>query len=695
MTNLTVWVLALPLLGFIILGLAGRALTRTGILTVALGTSGLAFLFAALGFLSMLGAPPTSPASGDQVFYTWVNSGIIGTIPGVPAGAASGGAPFTISFGLLFDPLSATMLMIVTGVGFLIHIYSAGYMEDDPGFWRFFAYMNFFLFAMALLVSADNFLFLLVGWALVGLASFLLIGFWYQRRSAVAAAQKALVINIIGDFSLMIAIFLIFKHFQTLNYFSDSNGNPGVFNQLPGNATHATLIIICLLLFLACAAKSAQLPLYMWLPDAMEGPTPVSALIHAATMVTAGVYLVARANQLFEFAPTALLIVAIIGGATALFAATIAVFQLDIKRVLAYSTISQLGYMFMAEGAHDYGAGIFHLTTHAYFKALLFLGAGAVIHALGGEQDMREMGGLRHRLKITFWTFLIAALAISGIPPLSGFWSKDEILSSLLAQATAVGGKTGAIFYLLWGIGLLTAGLTAFYMFRLVLGIFGGSYRGRGPVQHGHDDEEGEEEGLHGAQGRGGIYAIFEAPAIMTVPLIILAVLSAIGGLVGSFSLIGVTRWHPLAKFLDPVFSNPLWATMPVAVHAASLKVQWISTGLSVGLGLLGILGAWAIYRNGFQYKENKNPLYQLVFHKYYVDEILIAVLIDPLLWLGRTASRLLEGNVLDGGSQGVAWVFGRTGGMLRRLQTGYMRNYALAILLGVVLIIVYYAVRG
>src|SRR6266566_583979 len=482
MTNLTVWVLALPLLGFIILGLAGRALTRTGILTVALGTSGLAFLFAALGFLSMLGAPPTSPTSGDQVFYTWVNSGFIGTVPGVPAGAASGGAPFTVSFGLLFDPLSATMLMIVTGVGFLILIYSAGYMEDDPGFWRFFAYMNFFLFAMALLVSADNFLFLLVGWALVGLASFLLIGFWYQRRSAVAAAQKALVINIIGDFSLMIAIFLIFKHFQTLNYFTDSNGNPGVFNQLPGNATHATLIIICLLLFLACAAKSAQLPLYMWLPDAMEGPTPVSALIHAATMVTAGVYLVARAYTLFELAPAALLVVAVIGSVTALFAATIAICQLDIKRVLAYSTISQLGYMFMAEGAHNYSAGIFHLTTHAYFKALLFLGAGVVIHALDDEQDIRYMGGLSKRLRITYFTFLIATLAISGIPPFAGFWSKDDILSSLLAGSS--------LDYILWGMGIVTAGLTAFYMFRLFFGIFLGDYRGTGPASHGDEEDE-------------------------------------------------------------------------------------------------------------------------------------------------------------------------------------------------------------
>src|SRR5216684_3034032 len=426
MTNLTAWVLLMPLLGFIILGLTGRVMSRTLILVVALGACGLAFFFAAISFFSMLATTPVSARFSDQVLYTWVSSGV-----------TTGANPLTISFGLLFDPLSAIMLMIVTGVGFLIHVYSAGYMEDDPGFWRYFAYLNFFIFAMVLLVSADNFL-------------FLLIGFWYQRRSAVAAAQKALVINIVGDFGLMIAIFLIFKHYGALNFYTNGNGSIGVFNQVPGGGvTTLTVTIICLLLFLACTAKSAQLPLYMWLPDAMEGPTPVSALIHAATMVTAGVYLVARANPLFQVSTRSLVVVGIIGTATAFFAATIAVFQLDIKRVLAYSTISQLGYMFMGESVHNYSGGIFHLTTHAYFKSLLFLAAGAVIHALAGEQDMRRMGGLRNKLPITFWTFVIATLAISGIPPFAGFWSKDEILSSLLAQATAGGGR---IFYLLWGI---------------------------------------------------------------------------------------------------------------------------------------------------------------------------------------------------------------------------------------------------
>ncbi len=662
MTNLTLLVLLAPLLGFVILGVAGSALTTRAIITVAWGGCGLAFLFATISFFSMLGTPVAARTS-DQVFYTWVSSGT-----------------FQLSFGLYLDPLSATMLMIVTGVGLLIHIYSAGYMKDDPGFWRFFSYMNFFIFAMVLLVSADNFLFLLVGWGLVGLASFLLIGFWYRRPRAVAAAQKALVINIIGDFGFMIAIFLIFKEYGVLNFYNNASGN-GVFSILnPASSGTMLQTIIALCLFIACAAKSAQLPLYMWLPDAMEGPTPVSALIHAATMVTAGVYLVARAHPLFELSPTALTIIALIGGLTAIFAASIAIFQLDIKRVLAYSTISQLGYMFMAEGVHNYTAGIFHLTTHAYFKALLFLCAGAVIHALDGEQDMRQMGGLRDKLTITFWTFLLAALAISGIPPLSGFWSKDEILSSLLAQATV---NNQPLSYVLWGIGIITAGLTAFYIFRLFYGIFLGDYRGTGQSSHAQDEDE-EEPSRHTGRLR-----IHEAPAVMTVPLIILAFLSCVGGLVGSFAIIGFPQWDPIGNFLAPVFAD---------VHTmatASLGVQWTSTVLSVGIGLLGILAAWRIYGRGFQYKENDNQLYQLVLHKYYVDEILDAVIVQPILWFGRTATRLLEGELLDAGGQAVAGGLRGISTGLRRLQTGYVRNYALAILIGVLLIILYYAVRG
>jgi len=415
----------------------------------------------------------------------------------------------------------------------------------------------------------------------------------------------------------------------------------------------------------------------------MEGPTPVSALIHAATMVTAGVYLVARANPLFELAPVALNVVAGIGGATALFAATIALFQLDIKRVLAYSTISQLGYMFMSEGVHNYTGGIFHLTTHAYFKALLFLGAGAVIHALGGEQDMRKMGGLRQRMPITFWTFLIATLAISGIFPLSGFWSKDDILGSMLAQANATHNPW---FYVLWSVGLLTAALTAFYMFRLFFGIFTGSYRGNVVTTH-RDEEEEEEEGSGHHAGRVGYYDIYEAPAVMTVPLVILALLSVIGGFVGSLALFGRPQWQPLANFLASVLA--------VKAPTVSFALGWLSTGLSLALALLGIGVAWLLYRDGFQYKESRNPLYQLVFHKYYVDEMLTAVLVNPLQAIGRFANRFIEGGLLDGGSRGLAALFRLSSTGLRRLQTGYMRNYALIILLGVVLIVIYYAVRG
>ncbi len=665
MVNLSLGILLFPLLGFIILGLLGRFMQRPAVLTVAWGACGLAFLFAVINFFSML-ATPVSGQVSDQITFNWLTSG-------------SGNGPLlTINFGQFLDPLSMTMLLVVTGVGLLIHIYSAGYMEEDPSFWRFFAYLNFFIFAMVLLVSADNFVFLLVGWALVGLASFLLIGFWYQRRSAVAAAQKALVINVIGDFGLMLAIFLIFVNFHSLNFSDVLRGPSGIG---PGSIT-----AICLLLFVACAAKSAQLPLYMWLPDAMEGPTPVSALIHAATMVTAGVYLVARTHVLFDLAPVALNVVATIGGATALFAASIALCQLDIKRVLAYSTISQLGYMFMAEGVHGYSPAIFHLVTHAFFKALLFLGAGAVIHALAGEQDMRKMGGLWSRMRITAWTFLIATLAISGIPPLAGFWSKDDILSTLLAQAT----KTGSSgLYVLWGVGLLTAGLTTFYMFRLFFGIFSGYYRGE-PVATEHEDITVDAVAGHHHAGGVSYYDIEEVPSVMAIPLAILAVLSVIGGLLGSLSLIGLSKWAPLPNFLNAV------SLQGAAAPEASATIMWTSTGLSVLVALLGMAAAWVLYGKGFQYQENRNPLYRFAFNKYYVDEALSFVLIQPILKLGRVVGNtFLEGSVLDKGSCGVAWILRGISHGSRKLQTGYIRNYALSILLGVVVIVIYYAVKG
>src|SRR5579871_6095818 len=459
MLNLTPYILGLPLLGFLVVGLFGKRMSKAVIGGIACSAILLAFLCAVADFFSMLGQSVAN-RSNDVTLFHWVASGTL-----------------TINFGLLSDQLSAVMLLIVTGVGFLIHVYSIGYMGDDEGYWRFFSFLNLFVFAMALLVAADNFLFLLVGWAGVGLASFLLIGFWYTRPSAVAAARKAFVVNVIGDFGLMLAIFMLFKFFHTLDYsriflgISQRNVAPSPLPP-PSPITGDVLTAIALLLFVAAVAKSAQLPLHVWLPDAMEGPTPVSALIHAATMVTAGVYLVARASNLFQYAPASLWVVAGIGAATALFAASIGLVQNDIKRILAYSTISQLGYMFMAEGAGNYSAGIFHLTTHAYFKALLFMGAGSVIHALDGEQDIRKMGGLRARLPWTYWTFIIGGLAIAGIIPFAGFWSKDAILGTLLTQGTSAGGSPW--YLVLYGVGLLTAILTGFYIFRLIFVVFHG-----------------------------------------------------------------------------------------------------------------------------------------------------------------------------------------------------------------------------
>ncbi|GCE47945.1 NADH-quinone oxidoreductase subunit L [Thermosporothrix hazakensis] len=659
MQNFGLWMLLPPLLGFIILGLLGKVFSRAVIQTVAWAACGISFLAAGLNFLVMLGTAPDQRVS-DVVHYTWMASGLA--------------SEFKVDFGILYDPLTAVMMLVITGVGLLIHIYSAGYMKDDPGFWRFFAYLNFFIFSMALLVLANNFLFLLVGWGLVGLASFLLIGFWYQRPAPVAAARKAFVINIIGDFGLMIALFLIFSNFGSLQY-------QEVFSHTAKLAAGSTTaIVICLLLFVACAAKSAQLPLYMWLPDAMEGPTPVSALIHAATMVTAGVYLVARTHVLFELAPTALLVVGIIGGLTALFAATIALVQLDIKRVLAYSTISQLGYMFMAESVHNYGAGIFHLMTHAFFKALLFLGAGAVIIALAHEQDMRKMGGLWKRMPITAWTFLIATLAISGVPPFAGFWSKDEILSTLFAQAMSTG---NAVYYVLWGLALLTAALTAFYMFRLFFIVFTGTYRGEQAVVRRHEEEEEEEEepGHHATPVP--YYEIREVPGVMSTPLVLLGILSVVGG------LIGMPFWSPFGQFLEPIFHG-------VEAPHLSGGMEWVSVILSLVAAAIGFGAAWSIYRKGYAYREKRNPFYQLLFNKYYVDELLDAILVKPILALGRGLTTALENFTLEGVSRGIAGVFRGTSSGLRTLQTGYMRNYAFIILVGVVLIILYYVVmRG
>jgi NADH-quinone oxidoreductase subunit L len=659
MQNLTPYILLLPLAGFVALGLFGRVLPRAAISLIGCGVVLAAFVLAVVDFFSMLGVGPFDRFS-DVMPWTWVISGNL-----------------KIPFGLLSDPLSAVMLLIVTGVGFLIHVYSVGYMADDPGYWRFFSFLNLFIFTMALLVAADNFLMLLVGWGGVGLTSFLLIGFWYTRPSAVAAARKAFVVNVIGDFGLMLAIFLIFKTFGTLQYSPIFAGppHPSPLHQPDPN----TITVIALLLFVAAAAKSAQLPLHVWLPDAMEGPTPVSALIHAATMVTAGVYLVARMSGLYMQSPTALATVGIIGGATALMAATIACVQTDIKRVLAYSTMSQLGYMFMGEAAGGFSGGIFHLTTHAYFKALLFMAAGAVIHALAGEQDMRKMGGLRGKLPRTFWLFVVGGLALAAVFPLSGFWSKDGILGAVLERAQTDGG-TG--WYVLYALGLFTAILTGFYIFRLIFGVFFGAYRGEAIAAHGGH----ETQGATSTDKRGAgdpLRNVREVGAAMMVPMVILGVLSVIGGAYG-------TPWgDAIGTFLEP------------AVHTANTGIAtssglfWLAFALGLVSGPIGIAIAWARYaRREPRFAPSRNPLVVLLQHKYYIDEIYNAIIVKPILSLGGLWRIGFEDGLFAQGSWGIGQLVGGVSKGLRRLQTGYARNYALAIFIGAALILVYYVIH-
>jgi NADH-quinone oxidoreductase subunit L len=675
MQNLTPYILLLPLIGFVVLGLFGRHLSKGLISLVGCGTILAAFAFAVVDFIALLGH---SGASSSVAPWTWVVSGAL-----------------KIPFGLLSDPLSAVMLLIVTGVGFLIHLYSVGYMADDPGYWRFFSFLNFFVFAMALLVAADNFLFLLVGWAGVGLASFLLIGFWYTRPSAVAAAKKAFVVNVIGDFGLMLAIFLLFKTFGTLDYF----GPNGILNRqilvsstapsqigpgpYPTIVSGTVLTAITLLLLVAAVAKSAQLPLHVWLPDAMEGPTPVSALIHAATMVTAGVYLVARAASLFTAAPNALEIVGIVGAASALFAATLACAQNDIKRILAYSTMSQLAYMFMGEAAGGFSAGIFHLTTHAYFKALLFMSAGAVIHALGGQQDIRKMGGLRGKLRFTFVCFLLGGLALAAIVPLSGFWSKDAILGALLARTTAAGASP--LWLIIYLAGLLTALLTGFYTFRLIFGVFFGAYRGGEITAHAEEHGAAAVTSRPRANGRGAgrrdpLAAVHDVGPSMTIPMAILAVLSIIGGVYG-------LPWNNLlAEFLAPV--------VPTGPELSG-SLAWLNDGLSLAAAVLGIVIAWLGYgRRQHTFVPSRNPIVNLLEHRYYVDDLYDAVFVRPIVALGTGLRRGVEGIALDGGGRGVGDFLSWTSSRLRALQTGYARNYALAIFVGAALIVLYYVIR-
>ena len=627
----------LPLLGFLINGLLGRSLPKVLTSVVGPGVIGASFVLSLLAFVEMLHTP------GQRLTldaYEWIHAG-----------------HFSVSVGFAVDRLSGLYILIVTGVGFLIHLYSVGYMgdEEDYAYWRFFAYLNLFVFFMLLLVLGTSFLLLFVGWEGVGLCSYLLIGYYFKRDSAAKAAKKAFVVNRIGDFGYILATLLIFTAFGTLDI-ATVTGH--VASRLPVGSPLVT--IITLLIFLACTGKSAQLPLYVWLPDAMEGPTPVSALIHAATMVTAGLYVVARLSALFVLAPTTMVVIAVVGAATAFFAATMGLAQNDIKRVLAYSTVSQLGYMFMAMGVGAFAVGIFHVMTHAFFKALLFLCSGSVIHAMHHEQDMQKMGGLMRKMPITGGTYVVGALAISGFPLLfAGFFSKDEILWE--SFASPLGGP------ILWAVGTVTAVLTAFYMFRSVALTFFGKSRVDHHLEH----------------------HVHESPWTMTVPLLTLGALSVVGGWVGIPHVLGGPLHLPnvLEHYFDGFFAH---IPMETLEHPASTEL------LLMGISTVGALaGMWAAYTLFSRYlpaakawRDRVRPLYELLSHKYWVDEIYDALIVRPIHWLSETVLwRIVDVRLIDGLVNGLAASARNLGGALRLTQNGIIENYAVGIAVGAVLI--------
>lgn len=618
----------LPFLGFLINGLLNRKLSGT----VAGAISSLAVLgsFAISVFLFL----------NFQYQYTvklfdWISVGSM-----------------QIPFSYQIDQLSLIMLLLVTGVGFLIHVYSIGYMHHDENVGKFFSFLNLFVFSMLVLVLGSNFVILFIGWEGVGLCSYLLIGFWNKNTSYNNAAKKAFIINRVGDLGFLLGIFLIYLTFDSVQYAE-------VFQKASAMQIGTfTVTAITLLLFVGAMGKSAQLPLYTWLPDAMAGPTPVSALIHAATMVTAGIYMILRANVLFTLAPHTLEVIAIIGAATALFAATIGLAQNDIKKVLAYSTVSQLGYMFLALGVMGYSTSLFHVLTHAFFKALMFLGAGSVIHAMSNEQDMRRMGGLRKALPITFITFLIGCLAIAGIPPFSGFFSKDEILLHAYEHSKV-----------LYAVGLFTAFLTAFYMFRLLFLTFFGDFRGT------------EEQKHH----------LHESPASMTLPLVVLAILAAVGGFMNAPFFLGEDKAY-LANYLAPLFTysqrlNP--AAFGVhADHATELML----IGLSVGAGVLGIVLAYVQYVSRgvrpVEEGESRGFLENLIYHKYYIDELYNALFVRPTMWLSKAFHRYVENGIIDPVVNGFGRVTVGGGKLLRNVQTGSVETYLILMVVGIVLVL-------
>jgi NADH-quinone oxidoreductase subunit L len=629
-----IWIIpALPLLGAAANGLFGRRFSQKMVNAIGVGSTTLAFL-ATLAAIAQFSALPAGQIPFVRSFFPWIVAG-----------------NFRVDFALQVDQLTVIMLLVVTGVGWLIHIYSTGYMAHEGGYYRFFSYLNLFMFFMLLLVLAANYGVMFVGWEGVGLCSYLLIGFFFLKKSAADAGKKAFVVNRVGDFGFLLGLFLMFQKFGTLDIapiLSRASGMP------VETAGVGTLTTIALLLFVGATGKSAQVPLYVWLPDAMEGPTPVSALIHAATMVTAGVYMVARSNIIYVHAPLAMKVVAVIGCLTAFFAATIGLAQTDIKRVLAYSTVSQLGYMFLACGVGAFSAGIFHLMTHAFFKALLFLAAGSVIHAVGGEQDMRNMGGLRGPIRVTFWTMLMATLAISGIPGFSGFFSKDEILWESFASPYGN--------WALWMVAVITALLTAFYMFRLIFLTFFGAPR--------YDPHH-----VH----------VHESPRSMLIPLVTLAVLSVGGGWMAAPALFGGT--NHFEHFLEPVFAQAVEIRKQLpegAAHDLELPLMLVAI---LGAGL-GILVAWWLYvRRPEMPDELAGKLagpHSLLLHKYYVDEAYDAAIVHPAEWVSENVLwKGVDAAGIDGTVNGVARVSRDLGQWLRQVQSGNGRTYASWLVMG------------
>jgi NADH-quinone oxidoreductase subunit L len=628
------WIIPLlPLLGSAINGLFGAKWSKTIVNSVALGSTGISFLCAVEAVREFLGYYETSHKAWVKPFFDWIVAG-----------------SFRAGFDLQLDHLTVVMLLVVTGVGFLIHIYSTGYMAHEEGYYRFFSYLNLFMFFMLILVLAANYVLLFVGWEGVGLCSYLLIGFYYLRKSASDAGNKAFIVNRIGDFGFMLGMFLLFRTFHSLDFSTvfDAAAKPGVAVEPLGQ--FGVLTIACLLLFVGATGKSAQLPLYVWLPDAMEGPTPVSALIHAATMVTAGVYMVARSHVLFTHAPTAMYVVAIVGCATAFFAATIGLVQSDIKKVLAYSTVSQLGYMFLACGVGAFGAGIFHLMTHAFFKALLFLSAGSVIHAMGGEQDMWNMGGLGKKIRTTFLCMLFGTIAIAGFPPFAAFFSKDSILFS--AYNYEQNGKA------LYAVGLLAAILTSFYMFRLIWLTFAGEKR--------YDEHK-----VH----------VHESPLNMTGPLMILAFLSLTGGWFAAPALWGGKDYF--AEFLSPVFGAG-----ETGGGEAAHSLEHILSTVAVVAATAGLLVAWRMYSKTVK-RGTSEGVHKLLYNKYYVDEVYAAVIVRPLMWLSTNVLwKVVDAGMIDGAVNGVADGAASVGDAVRHTQSGNTRSYAVWVVVGAMVLL-------